>query len=220
MAKVQADSKPKQTSPKQLAILAVLFVVLITVGVVQFSGLLGGGDAPAQSQPKRASGQPSASNTPSTAPSQSPTGMQLPPLTPRDPFRPTIQTAQAQPQPENNKVVRNTPAPRREITGTPPVPPLTLPAGQFGLRPAEPAPTTPEPEKPNYTITGVVLGPNSVAILADSEGRRRFVKQGDLLEEGWRVVSIERGQITLRKGKQQLSVRVGESNAPNGGNKP
>jgi len=66
----------------------------------------------------------------------------------------------------------------------------------------------------------VVQGPNSVAILADSEGRRRFVKQGDLLEEGWRVVSIQRGAITLRKGKEHLTIRVGESTAPNGGNAP
>lgn len=216
----KADAQPKQTNPKQLLILAALFVVLVTVGVVQFGGLLGGDGAP-DSNPAPAQGN--AGNAPRNLAQQEattpPTGMPLPPLTPRDPFRPTIQTAPAQPPAETSKVVRREPAPRREITGTPALPPLTLPAGQLGLQPAEP--TSPaEPQQPHYTVTGVVLGPNSVAILADREGRRRFAKQGDLLEEGWRVVRIERGKVLLRKGNQQLTVRVGESSAPNGGNTP
>ena len=68
--------------------------------------------------------------------------------------------------------------------------------------------------------SGVVQGPNSVAILVDKEGRRRFVKPGDPLEEGWRVVSIQRGAIVLQKGKQRITARVGGSTAPNGGNTP
>lgn len=215
MAQAQTDAKSKQANPKQLLILAALFLVLITVGVVQFSGLLGGGEQPPQSQQK-----PTAQSASEGAQSDAPaTGMQLPELSPRDPFRPTIQKAQA--TPETNKVVRSEPRPQREIAGNPPpVQPLTLPtSGPFELKPAESTPPA-EPETPSYTITGVVQGPNSVAILADSDGRRRFVKQGDLLEEGWRVISIERGKITLRKGKQQITVRVGESTAPNGGNTP
>ncbi|MFN3689791.1 MAG: HofP DNA utilization family protein [Fimbriimonadales bacterium] len=217
MAKTQTDSAKKPTNPKQLLLVAVLFGVLVTIGVVQFGGLLGG-DAPQTSTRQPAATQPNASDTGAQASQASPpTGLQLPPLTPRDPFRPTI-VARA-PQAESNKVVRTAPAPRREISGTPPVPPMTLPGGQIGLQPAETTPPI-QPEHPSYRVTGVVQGPNSVAILADTEGRRRFVKQGDLLEEGWRVASIERGKITLRKGKQQLTIRVGESTAPNGGNTP
>ncbi|GIV08259.1 MAG: hypothetical protein KatS3mg019_0350 [Fimbriimonadales bacterium] len=212
MAKTQAEAKPKQANPKQVLILAALAAVMVTVGVVQFGGLLGGGEAPhalaPQSSPASAdAAQKSAQASQDTAP----TGMQLPPLSPRDPFRPNLAVSKGQEsQPETNKVVRNEPSPRREIAGTPPVPPLTLPSGQFGLQPAaEPAPPS-APEYPNYRVSGVVQGPNSVAILADSDGhRRRFVKQGDLLEEGWRVVSIQRGAITLRKGNDQLTVRVG-----------
>ncbi len=218
MANTETSGAKKPTNPKQLLIVAALFAVLITIGVVQFGGLLGGGDAPqANPQPQPATNSGASGASAQATQTASHTGVQLPPLSPRDPFRPTI--VQAQTPPESNKVVRDTPAPRREIAGTPPVPPMTLPGGQIGLQPAETAPPT-EPEYPNYQITGVVQGPNSVAILADSDGRRRFVKQGDLLEEGWRVVSIQRGAITLRKGKQQLTVRVGESTAPNGGNTP
>ncbi len=218
MANTETSGAKKSTNPKQLLIVAALFAVLITIGVVQFGGLLAGGDAPKTNQQP----QPATNSVASDAAGQasqavSPTGIQLPPLSPRDPFRPTI--VRTQTPPESNKVVRDNPAPRREIAGTPPVPPMTLPGGQIGLQPAETAPPA-EPEYPNYQITGVVQGPNSVAILADTDGRRRFVKQGDLLEEGWRVVSIQRGAIVLRKGKQQLTVRVGESTAPNGGNTP
>lgn len=217
MANTQTGATKKPTNPKQLLIVVALFAVLITVGVVQFGGLLGGG-APQASPPQ----QPTASAGASSGAAQasqtlSATGIQLPSLSPRDPFRPTITSAQA--QPESNKVVRNEPPPRREVAGASPVPPLTLPGGQIGLQPAESAPPT-APENPDYRVSGVVQGPNSVAILADSEGRRRFVKQGDLLEEGWRVVSIQRGAITLRKGKEHLTIRVGESTAPNGGNAP
>lgn len=232
MADAQTNAVKKQTNPKQLLIVAALAVVLVTVGVVQFSGLLGGGDekppqANNSSQQRTANNNSTAQNAGeasgganSESAYEPPTGIQLPPLAPRDPFRPTT-AAQTRPQPETNKVVRSEPRPQREIAGNPPpVQPLTLPAsGQFGLQPAESTPPA-EPEQPNYTITGVVQGPNSIAILADSEGRRRFVKQGDLLEEGWRVVSIERGKITLRKGKQQVTARVGETTAPNGGNTP
>lgn len=216
MAQAHTGTKAKQTNPKQLLVVAALVAVLATVGVVQFSGLLGGGEPPKQQSAQK----PNTSQTTPTATASTPaTGMQLPELSPRDPFRPALSSTQPTP-PETHKVVRSeSPArPRREIAGNPPpVPPLTLPPnGQIGLQPAESAPPT-EPEQPNYTVTGVVQGPNSVAIIADSDGRRRFVKQGDLLEEGWRVASIERGKVTLRKGKQQLSVRVGESTAPNGG---
>jgi hypothetical protein len=123
------------------------------------------------------------------------------------------------PEQEPSRVAQSEPTsrPKREITGTPPLAPMTLSPGQFGLQPAENASA---PQQPNYTITGVVQGPNSVAILVDKEGRRRFVKPGDPLEEGWRVVSIQRGAIVLQKGKQRITARVGESTAPNGGNTP
>ncbi len=219
MASKETDGAKKPTNQKQMLILLALFAVLITVGVVQFGGLLFGGAAPPPAPTNDADHEASGESEGSSEPT-SPTGLQLPPLASRDPFRPTLTVAQA--TPETNKVVRSEPPtrPRTEITGNPPsVPPMTLPGGAFGLQPAE-TPANPEPETPRYTVTGVVQGPNSVAILADTDGRRRFVKQGDLLEEGWRVVSIERGKITLRKGKQQLTVRVGESTAPNGGNTP
>jgi hypothetical protein len=216
MANAKPEGGKQAANPKQVLILAALLAVMVTVGVVQFGGLLSGGAPPAQNP----SGQPNSSApaqaSQTTQPSENRTA--LPPLQPRDPFRPIIVAVKPQ-QEEPSRIVRTEPTnrPKREITGTPPLAPMTLPPEQFGLQPAENAP---EPEQPHYTVTGVVQGPNSVAILVDKEGRRRFVKPGDPLEDGWRVLSIQRGALVLQKGKQRITVRVGESTAPNGGNTP
>lgn len=219
MANAKPENGKQATNPKQLLILAALLAVLVTVGVVQFGGLFGGGAPPAPNP----SGQSSAAQSQASQAAQaSETRATLPPLQPRDPFRPVIVAAKPQ-QEEPSRIVRteSTRSPKREVAGAPPLAPMTLPPGQFGLQPAENAPApAPEPEQPHYTVTGVVQGPNSVAIVADKEGRRRFVKQGDPLEDGWRVVSIQRGAIVLQKGKQRITIRVGESTAPNGGNTP
>jgi len=219
MANAKPENGKQATNPKQLLILAALLAVMVTVGVVQFGGLLSGGAPPAPNP----SGQSSAAQSQVSQTAQaSESRATLPPLQPRDPFRPVIVAAKPQ-QEEPSRIVRTEPTnrPKREITGAPPLAPMTLPPGQFGLQPAENAPApAPEPEQPHYTVTGVVQGPNSVAIVADKEGRRRFVKQGDPLEDGWRVVSIQRGALVLQKGKQRITIRVGESTAPNGGNTP
>lgn len=216
MANAKPEGGKQAANPKQVLILVALLAVMVTVGVVQFGGLLSGGAPPAPNPSGQPNSSASAQASQTTQPSENRTA--LPPLQPRDPFRPIIVAAKPQ-QEEPSRIVRTEPTnrPKREITGTPPLAPMTLPPEQFGLQPAENAP---EPEQPQYTVTGVVQGPNSVAILADKDGRRRFVKQGDPLEDGWRVLSIQRGALVLQKGKQRITVRVGESTAPNGGNTP
>jgi hypothetical protein len=216
MANAKPEGGKQAANPKQVLILVALLAVMVTVGVVQFGGLLSGGAPPAPNPSGQPNSSASAQASQTTQPSENRTA--LPPLQPRDPFRPIIVAAKPQ-QEEPSRIVRTEPTnrPKREITGTPPLAPMTLPPEQFGLQPAENAP---EPEQPQYTVTGVVQGPNSVAILADKDGRRRFVKQGDPLEDGWRVLSIQRGALVLQKGKQRITVRVGESTVPNGGNTP
>jgi hypothetical protein len=216
MANAKPENGKQAANPKQVLILAALLAVMVTVGVVQFGGLLSGGAPPAPNPSGQPNSSASAQASQTTQPSENRTA--LPPLQPRDPFRPIIVAVKPQ-QEEPSRIVRTEPTnrPKREITGTPPLAPMTLPPEQFGLQPAENAP---EPEQPHYTVTGVVQGPNSVAILVDKEGRRRFVKPGDPLEDGWRVLSIQRGALVLQKGKQRITVRVGESTAPNGGNTP
>ena len=47
MANAKPENGKQAANPKQVLILAALLAVLVTVGVVQFGGLLGGGAPPA-----------------------------------------------------------------------------------------------------------------------------------------------------------------------------
>jgi hypothetical protein len=139
MANAKPENGKQAANPKQLLILAALLAVLVTVGVVQFGGLFGGGAPPAPNPSWQANG--GAQSQASQTAQASETRATLPPLSPRDPFRPVIVAAKPQ-QEEPSRIVRTEPTnrPKREITGTPPLAPMTLPPGQFGLQHAENAP--------------------------------------------------------------------------------
>ncbi len=217
-----ARSGTSANSPKQIALVILLALVLVGVGFWQWQSLSGGEEPkPNTASNTQSTQQTTESNsTEAEANNEATQGSVVASnASPRDPFRP-FEVAQETPfQTDGNnssKVVVRRPTPKREIQGNIPAPvlPLGVPAGEgLHLRP-EPS----EPAPPNLTVTGVVLGPTSVAIARDSEGNRRFLKQGDPLEEGWRVERIERGQITLVKGKQKLTIRVGQSSQESGGN--
>jgi hypothetical protein len=103
MANAKPENGKQATNPKQLLILAALFAVMVTVGVVQFGGLLGGGAPPAQNP----AGQSSAAQSQASQTAQaSESRATLPPLQPRDPFRPVIVAAKPQ-QEEPSRIVRN-----------------------------------------------------------------------------------------------------------------
>ncbi len=204
-----SEMKTNQISPKQGLALGVLVLVLLSVGVWQWQSMSG------RRNPSRpASASTSNSNTGVSATvSTSRVALASAPLAPlpvRDPFRPAFSLS----EPSGRVASPATRSPgqplRRTITGTPPVPPIGLPApGGLEIKRAdEPAPI------PDWTLVGVVQGPRTIAILKDSEGHRRFVQIGDLLEEGWRVRRIERGVITVQKGKQMIAIQVGTSTQP------
>ncbi|MER3402475.1 MAG: hypothetical protein C4337_04075 [Armatimonadota bacterium] len=93
---------------------------------------------------------------------------------------------------------------------------LSTAGGTLKVEPSQPEPA--EPPTPNWVVVGVVEGPQTIAILKDSEGNRRFVRQGDILEEGWRVHRIECRQVVLKQSRGQISLRVGQSTHERGGN--
>lgn len=204
------EVKTNQISPKQGVAIGILSLVLLSVGIWQWRSLSG------QQAPPRPTNTAQPGNGQGTAASSIATGQTLmsAPLAPfpaRDPFRPTVSAVVNAPSRVASSTNTSSKPTRREITGTPPVPPLALPApsGLEVKRMDEPE----SPPVPHWTLVGVVQGPHTVAILKDSEGNRRFVRIGDTLEEGWRVRRIERGRLTLQKGKRTISVDVGGSTA-------
>jgi hypothetical protein len=122
MANTKPENGKQAANPKQLLILVALFAVMVTVGVVQFGGLLSGGAPPAPN-PSGQSNSGADGKRPRPR-KQSESRITLPPLSPRDPFRPIIVAAKPQ-QEEPSRIVRTEPTnrPKREITGTPPLAP-------------------------------------------------------------------------------------------------
>lgn len=201
------EMKTSQISPKQGVAIGVLSLVLLSVGIWQWQSMGGRKASPQATNTAQPANTPTASA--SSLASQTVMGASLAPFPARDPFRPTVgvegKSLSRVASPANTS---SKPA-RREITGTPPMPPLALPApGGLEVRRVD----EPElPAMPNWTLVGVVQGPRTVAILKDSEGNRHFVQIGDTLEEGWRVRRIERGRLILQKGQRTISVDVGSS---------
>jgi hypothetical protein len=200
------EMKANRASPKQWAAVGILGLLLLSVGVWQWQSLSGRSNAPRPASQPSQTGQagPTGSDRLDGL-TQIDTGFA--PFPPRDPFRPTVAVA----APTPSRVAQPTRPPAREISGTPPVPPVALPApgAKLELHPAE-KPAEPPPI-PNWTLVGIVQGPRTLAILKDSEGNRRFVQLGDQLEEGWRVRRIERSTLTLQKGRTTISIQVGTS---------
>ncbi len=194
----------KSVQPKQVLALAVLSLLLVGIGIWQWQSLMGG-TAPQQNQPSKPSSGNEAKE-PSSETALATTGSPRAPFAPRDPFRPYSMP----PSEQGTKVVAQRPAPSKSGNRVPPIPPLTLPApGALRLEPKEEHPET--PSMPKWALTGVVQGPRTLAILKDSAGNRRFVRQGDVLEEGWRVHRIERGTVVLKKANEQITLQVGQS---------
>ncbi|MFQ3611378.1 MAG: HofP DNA utilization family protein [Fimbriimonadales bacterium] len=219
------SSGASASKQKQTILVTLLAFVLVAVGFWQWQSL-SAGETPPQKQTKPQTSQPTQqeAKTDTTNPTDASSGQVATASTsPRDPFRPfEISSESSSPTQGGTKVVADRPRTNREIQGNPPPPPVLpmgIPAGNnLQLRPDGTLGDAPNNALPSWTVTGVVQGPASVAIVKDSEGNRRFVKPGDPLEEGWRVQRIERGQITLVKGKETIVIRVGQSSQASGGN--
>jgi len=84
-------------------------------------------------------------------------------------------------------------------------------AGAEGSAATEPGmgPEQTEPgEKMGLTLTGIVEGKQTVAILRQND-QRYFVKVGDLVGDGYRVQSIGRQQVVLAGQQGKVILRMG-----------
>lgn len=67
------------------------------------------------------------------------------------------------------------------------------------------------PREPVYTLTGIVSGENSVAVLRTTE-ERMYVRPGDVLDDGSRVASVYRDRVVLNRSDGQVILVLGGSN--------
>lgn len=69
----------------------------------------------------------------------------------------------------------------------------------------------PPPPPPAYTVTGIVRGDNSVAILrgGNGTGERRFVRAGDPVGNGFTVVAVRRDGVVIKSGDRRVVLKLG-----------
>jgi hypothetical protein len=69
-------------------------------------------------------------------------------------------------------------------------------------------PTGPDPSMPGYSLSGTLNGARKIAVFTDSNGNQRMVPEGGSLDGDSKVVSIEKGSVTIesRGKKQRLSL--------------
>ena len=145
----------------------------------------------------------------------------MPSATMRDPFAPAITASSNSAAPMQAALAARAaaaPAPRlASLRALPPAgfsipaaPPLPFPAAAappvYG-RPTASLP--PLPVVPSWTVTGVLQsGAEHIAILRSGE-TRRFVKQGDYVDDQFQVAQVTRSFVVLRAGRSAFTLPLG-----------
>lgn len=148
----------------------------------------------------------------------------MPSATMRDPFAPAITASSNSAAPMQAALAARAaayaaaPAPRlATLRALPPAgfsipaaPPLPFPAA--AAPPAYGRPTAslpPLPAAPSWTVTGVLQsGAEHIAILRSGE-TRRFVKQGDYVDDQFQVAQVTRSFVVLRAGRSAFTLPLG-----------
>lgn len=213
-----------QKKNQKVVMIVLLSVVMLSVGVWQWQSMSGTTAEPAQKKGNEQTGQDSG-QTEQSQPSEPGTGSPEPgrmqvaslePLPMRDPFTPDpnlIKNPEQPPAASRPVVVSN--GTHRTISGSlPPLPPMSMPDNNMRIEMTDPD-VKPEPPTPDWQVMGVVQGPNTIAIVKDSDGNRRFVRQGETLGNGFRVEAVRRGEIVVRGHGQKHTLKVGSGRTEN-----
>lgn len=226
---------------KKLIILGVLALVILCVGVFQFSKSSGPAPTTAPSKPKAtksgvASTEPAnnsavtkntvglngspanaanpalgnAANANGVKPTQAVTAEAD--LPERDPFDGARYMAQVDtPKPGPNPA----PPAATSITTGAKIKPMPL-TGSLTTNDGKPVnlpmPTNAPavPQRPDYTVSGVIVGDRPAAVFVDSKGNQRLIQLGGSLDGDTRVVSIRRGKVTVKSHGKTMTMTVGE----------
>ncbi len=158
----------------------------------------------------------------------------MPAVALRDPFAPAVASGPAAPPVQaglpaqvSAKGPAAPPAPRLASLRTLPPIGISIPAAPALPFPAAAAPAPgrptgslpPLPVAPSWTVTGVLQsGSEHIAILRSGE-TRRFVKQGDYVDDRFQVAKVTRSFVVLSVGKSVFTLPLGgakDKRAPSG----
>jgi hypothetical protein len=90
----------------------------------------------------------------------------------------------------------------------PPMQPLPL-SGALGNAQIGVSPTGPDPSAFGYQVSGVIVGNRPAAVFTDSGGNQRLVPVGGSLDGDSKVISIDKGQVTVEHRGKKLRLPLG-----------
>ncbi len=189
---------------KKVAVVGVLFVLVLGIGAFQFTG---GSEPPPVAKKVDDKKAELAKEEEAKKPKNPTLAFDL---SSRDPFEapepPKIVPPAPPADPVKQKPIRNegtTPFPPTDFQRIPP----PLP-GRLSTNPAPPA--TEEP-KFGYTIAGVMLGSVPIVVFRDGSGAQRLVREGGALDGDTKVLSIQKGKVTVSFRGKPLELTNGGS---------
>ena len=200
---------------KKIMVLGLLALVIVCVGAFSF---MGGGSTPASAD----SGKKDEKKDEQVAAKDEDEGPKNPlyaaELPQRDPFQ-IGHLAGTSPQPDmTTPPAPSLPAPksttrkpvRRSSAPDFTVPPVTLGGNLPGAgSPLTLSPAGPDPSAFNYQVSGVIVGKRPAAVFTDSQGNQRLVPVGGSLDGDSKVVSIDKGQVTVEHRGKTLRIPLG-----------
>ena len=86
--------------------------------------------------------------------------------------------------------------------------PLPL-SGALGNAQIGVAPSGPDPSAFGYQVSGVIVGSKPAAVFTDSGGNQRLVPVGGSLDGDSKVISIDKGQVTVEHRGKKLRLPLG-----------
>jgi hypothetical protein len=207
---------------KKIVVLAVLALAIVAVGAFQF--VSSGKPAPAPAAAAKTTPEEGSEVTKAEAGSEAATAeysadsagaegendpmkkLYAMGLSSRDPFTPGVALPKnpdikEAPKPTASPVAR--PSRPWKGGGGISIPPM-LPGNSFdpnslNVDPQGGAPVGLPNVGPEYSVSGVIRGETNAAVIADSQGHQRFVREGQDLDGDTKVVSVQKGQVILRK---------------------
>lgn len=213
---------------KKVLIVGVLGVVVLGVGAFQLLG--GSSEAPKPAVTKSAAKADAKTVDPDAEQKKEISKLVASSLPQKDPFEPGTlpddpTKVQPKTEPEPPKAPTKSPLMRgTRRTGSnysvPPVSPmvgqLPDPSGSIGSGQPGPNGVGLQPGKPlrqpgefAYSVNGVVLGNKPAAVFQDDNGNQRLVAVGGSVDGDSRVVSIERGKVTVQHKGKKLTLTMG-----------
>lgn len=204
---------------KKLAVLIVLAVAVLGIGAFQFGNL--SGSEPPKPVAKR---QPQAAPVEEATPPQQ---EQTPPESPvadlyklgmsaRDPFQEgNLPLAEGMtptpPAPSASPAVARAHRPRRATAWRGPSP---LQGEGFAPLPTSGPSTAIQPGAPlrqpgDFEVAGVITGAKPAAVFVDPSGNQRLVTVGGALDGDSRLVSVEKGKVTVEHKGKTKTINVG-----------